>query len=115
MKTKSKQRVPTEFGPDIEFDLAPVPEAQALSCLRLRFQELHDRLVQDLVQEVQNPALRSNLQQAASEAASLAWTTAYPLLVIPILLDEKARSARLRTVRQGQIQTRSQEIVEALL
>jgi hypothetical protein len=83
--------------------------------LEVRFQELHNRLVLHLVQEVQNPSLRSNLQQAASEAASLAWTTPYPLLVIPILLEEKALAARLRTVRQSQIQTRSQEIVEALL
>jgi hypothetical protein len=114
MKTNSNQRVPTAFEPDVEFELTPVLEAQALSSLKVRFQELHNLLAQRLVQEVQNPILRSNLQQAASEAASLAWTTPYPLLVIPILLEEKIRAARLRTVRQGQIQTRSQELVEAL-
>jgi hypothetical protein len=51
------------------------------------------------------------LRRAAEAAASLAWLTPYPLLVLPILLDEKAKEARLQAERQSDIQNRSETIL----
>ncbi len=114
MKTDGYHSVPTQFGPDIEFELTPIPHAQARNAMSLRFQELQRRLVQQILQGTGNPTLRNHLQQAANEAAALAWTTAYPLLVMPTLLEEKAHAARYRTERQNRIEMRSQEIAETM-
>ena len=38
---------------------------------------------------------------------SLAWFTPFPLLVFPVLLEEKAEAARLQEARQRQIRRRS--------
>jgi hypothetical protein len=44
-------------------------------------------------------------------AASLAWLTPYPLLILPVLLEEKAREARRQAQRQSDIQNRSETIL----
>jgi hypothetical protein len=115
MKNKIYQRVEAQFGPDVTFEVTPVPEACSRAATSARFGELQARLVRDVLEETLNPVLRSHLLHAANEAAALAWTTSYPLLVIPTLLAEKVQAARFRAVRQTQIQRRSQEIVEAVL
>ncbi|HKS37051.1 MAG TPA: hypothetical protein VJW76_07670 [Verrucomicrobiae bacterium] len=47
------------------------------------------------------------LRHAVEEAASVAWSTAYPLLVFPGLLEEKADQARDRFNRQSEITRRN--------
>jgi hypothetical protein len=47
------------------------------------------------------------LRRAADDAASLAWTTAFPLLVLPELFSEKAAEASIRSQRQRDIRQRS--------
>ncbi len=115
MKANTYQRVPMQFGPNVEFEVTPVPQAQARSALAARFGKLQDLLLQQLLQEAQDSPLRSHLTQAANEAAALAWTTPYPLLVLPGLLEEKAQEARFRAERQHRIQVTSQEILETVL
>ncbi|MCD6339913.1 MAG: hypothetical protein J7M29_11105, partial [Verrucomicrobia bacterium] len=53
------------------------------------------------------PAIR----RAADEAASLAWTTPCPLLVLPLLVEEKVQEARRMVERQQQIRERSRELL----
>ena len=55
--------------------------------------------------------VHSWLNRAADEAASIAWATPYPLLVLPVLLDEKLRDARRKAEMQRTIYERSQPIV----
>jgi hypothetical protein len=50
-----------------------------------------------------DPALAESLQWAAREAASLAWTTSVPLLVLPELLSEKVNQARRQSCHQQRI------------
>jgi hypothetical protein len=60
---------------------------------------------------VADPAIQSWLKRAANDAASIAWATTYPLLVLPVLLDEKMREACRKAELQKSIYVRSQSIV----
>src|SRR6266849_3786887 len=51
------------------------------------------------------------LSRAADEAASIAWATPYPMLVLPVLLEERLKDARRRAELQQTIYERSQPIV----
>src|SRR4051794_33178272 len=64
----------------------------------------HTRVVAD--SEVQ-----TRLRRAADDAASIAWATPYPLLVLPTLLDEKLSEARRKAEVQRSIYVRSEPIV----
>src|SRR5947207_3248249 len=55
--------------------------------------------------------VHSWLNRAADEAASIAWATPYPLLVLPVLLEEKLKDARRKAELQKMIYERSQPIV----
>ena len=58
-------------------------------------------MLRELLAETGNPELYAPLRRAANEALALAWATPFPLLVLPELLREKARSARLYTRKQA--------------
>jgi hypothetical protein len=47
------------------------------------------------------------LRQAANEAAALAWSTEYPALVLPELMEEKRASALTQAARQQKVTMRS--------
>jgi hypothetical protein len=70
---------------------------------------LKGRLLRRLTAESNNPVLLTRLQQAAAEAESLAWLSPFPLLVLPALLEEKVRVARLHAARQAQLRETSRE------
>ncbi len=55
--------------------------------------------------------VRPWLNRAADEAASIAWATPYPLLVLPVLLEEKLKDAERKAELQEAIYTRSHPIV----
>lgn len=61
---------------------------------------LKSRLLRDLIRDTDGPLTRAVLRRAAGEAESLAWTTAFPLLMLPVLLEEKICEAREYLVRQ---------------
>jgi hypothetical protein len=81
--------------------------------VQAEFAQLYKRLLEGLLGGAGSARLRANLRQAANEAAAIAWTTPYPLLVTPILFEEKARAARSRNSRQSQIQARSELILSS--
>ena len=56
------------------------------------------------------PALNAPLRRAANDAAALAWTTVFPLLVFPVLFEEKTDAAILRVERQARIYANRQLI-----
>lgn len=64
-----------------------------------------------LLAETENPVLHASLRRAAAEAESLAWLTPVPLLVLPSLLEEKARAARFYATRQAELREASREWV----
>ena|SRR5665213_1572574 len=76
--------------------------------------QLKNRLLKQLLNETPDPALNAPLRRAANEAASLAWFTPSPLLVFPLLLEEKARTAKLQQSRQQQIRKRSRQWLQTV-
>ena len=54
------------------------------------------------------PELNAPLRRAANDAAALAWATVFPLLVFPVLFEEKIEAAVLRLRRQARIYANSQ-------
>ena len=86
--------------------LTPRPSANAGAV-----EALTGRLLREKSIAASNEGAISCLRQAAEEAASLAWATPYPLLVLPELFAEKAVEACFRTRRQREIRQRSEKIV----
>ena len=98
------QRVPTRFAPETQFEVPAVPFRARQET---ELERLKNRLLQELLQETPDAELNAPLRHAANEAAALVWTTPYPLLFLPALMEEKARSARLQTTRQAHMRARS--------
>ncbi|MBX3746330.1 MAG: hypothetical protein KF833_13575 [Verrucomicrobiae bacterium] len=80
------------------------PNDQALT-------HLTGTILRRLLAETENPVLHASLRRAAAEAESLAWLTSVPLLVLPTLLEEKARAARFYATRQAELREASREWV----
>lgn len=96
------------FAPDEEFD-APFLEGEPL---REAFAKLRDELLAAEVEATETLGLKAPLEHAANEAAGLAWTTGFPLLVFPGLYAEKATGVRLREDRARRIKERSGGLLE---
>jgi hypothetical protein len=107
------QRVPTEFAPEVRFEVIPVPPASFHARQDTELEHLKNRLLQERLEGIWAPRLRSSLLRAANDAAALAWVTRYPLLVFPVLFDEMARTARQQTERQNAVRERSRELLAA--
>lgn len=80
-------------------------------CSDLDLQSLIDRLIEHELHRPTEPLPLARLRAAAQEAASLAWTTSFPLLFVPVLFDEKAAEARRWHVRQRAIEAYSRAML----
>jgi len=107
----TNQRVPTKFAPETRFELAPQFAEPFRAAQETRFETLKNRLLRRLLDDAARPDLNAPLRRAANDAAALAWTTPFPLLVFPALLEEKARRAQLQLQKQTQIRLRSEAIL----
>lgn len=104
MKTysaNSNRKVRTRFTTATRFDVALATAAPFRGALEADLEQLKARLVRDLIAEAPDHRLEDSLRRAADEAASIAWTTSVPLLVLPELVREKAEAARRYTWRQA--------------
>lgn len=76
------------------------------------FELARQRLVLRLLEEVPDPATHSAVLQAASQAAALATTFPFPLLVFPTLLEEAASIALESERRRGEAYWRRLAVTE---
>ena len=76
-------------------------------------ERLKNRLLRSILESNTTPSQIPALRRAANEAAAIAWLEPHPLLVFPVLFEEKALAARKRNHRQGLIHSRSQLWMEA--
>ena len=110
MDKLESHNIALEFEPATRLDLNPVSGGRLQARGSGALEELKQRLLQETARARSDPAALSCLRRAAEEAASLAWTTPFPLLVLPELFAEKAaeaciRSQRQRDIRQGSLGT----------
>lgn len=105
------KNVPAAFGPDTRFEIKPLPAAPFRAVQETKFEQLKSELLRDALTEAPDPGLNSRLRWAANEAASIAWATAYPLLVFPVLFAEKTAATIERARRQEVITQRSFDLL----
>ncbi|MEO5803470.1 MAG: hypothetical protein ABIR24_08055 [Verrucomicrobiota bacterium] len=110
MKRKN-QTVPTKFAPETRFELVPHFASPFRAAQETAFEKLKGRLLRRLLDDAVQPDLNTPLRRAADDAAALAWTTSFPLLFFPTLLEEKARRARLQLSKQKQVRLRSEALL----
>ena len=75
------------------------------------FNTLKEELTDELLAETETIELHARLEQAANEAAGIAWTTEFPLLVFPALFEEMARRERARLSTQQRIRARTEHLM----
>jgi hypothetical protein len=105
--TTNNKYLPVQYGEETRFGV----EAKSVSfraTLETELDRLKNRLVLNYLSEFAEPEFNRLLRQAANEAAALAGTSAYPLLLLPSLLEEKAREARRQVALQNVIRSRSE-------
>jgi len=109
----AKIKVPTKFAPETRFELRPVPPAPFRATQETQFERLKTRLLARELAEAPTPELNTPLRRAANEAAALAWNTLFPLLVFPVLFEEKTEAALRQVERQARIFKNSRELLAA--
>ncbi len=107
----NKTRVPTRFGPETRFEVRPAPPAPFRAMQETEFERLKSRLLARQLAEAPAPELNPPLRCAANEAAALAWATDCPLLVFPVLFEEKTEVALRQVKRQARILESSRELL----
>jgi hypothetical protein len=105
-----KTRVPVGFGPETRFELRPAPAAPFRATRETDFERLKTRLLKERLDGAPSE-LNVPLRRAANEAAALAWVTFYPLLVFPVLFEEKTAVALRQAQRQARIYAHSRELL----
>jgi len=87
---------------------AEAPPAPFRATEPTELERLKERLLQQLLAEAgHDPEINPVYRRAANDALSLAWVTPYPLLFLPVLLEEKAAEARRRAYRQRAVLSQS--------
>lgn len=105
------RRVPASFERETRFDVRP----RFASLARQRAVEgLKVRMLEPWLNDTGSGAIRRRLELAANEAAAIAWTTTFPLLVFPVLFEEKAAEVRHYAARQDAVHLATEAMVEAL-
>ena len=97
-----------DFDEGSRFDLEPRFERQEVETW---FNGLKDELLADALDETKTLDLQPRIKHAANEAAGIAWTTEFPLLVFPELFGEFARRERARLNRQQKIRARTEHLM----
>lgn len=97
-------RLRTKFAADIRFEVPAIP-FRAVETTEL--ERLKERLLLQLLNKAIAPEQNVLLRRAANDAVALAWATHYPLLLFPVLLEEKVEAALLQQQRQQQVRERS--------
>ncbi|MGA2751105.1 MAG: hypothetical protein ABSG59_20245 [Verrucomicrobiota bacterium] len=102
----------TRFGRDSFLRIGDIPPVPLRGATEIELEQLKARLLVQLQDGAANPQLNEALDRAANEAASLAWFTPFPLLVFPILLQEKVEAIRRQHALQRDIRQRSQTLLD---
>jgi hypothetical protein len=106
---KYKTQVPTRFAPETRFEVRANAPAPFRAVQETEFERLKNKLLAEQLLAAA-PGLNATLRRAANDAAALAWATVFPLLVFPVLFEEKTDAAVLRAGRQARIYANTQLI-----
>jgi hypothetical protein len=99
---KNQARAPIRFAPEARFEQRPTPPAPFRATRENKFDRLKNQLLTQRLTEIPVAELNTPLRHAANEAEALAWGTPCPLLVFPVLFEEKTATV----IRQARCQAR---------
>lgn len=102
---------PTRFEKTVASGVATLPPFRGT--LETELDVLKARLLSELLKGAGDAELYPRLRRAANDAAAVAWTTPFPLLVFPALLEEKAQQARQSHNHQQAVLARSRRLMRA--
>jgi hypothetical protein len=108
MKRLEHDKIAGEVNPAGRWDFDPAVVTRSRSGA---LEELKERLLRETTWVGSDPRNWTWLRRAAEDAASLAWATPYPLLVLPELFSELAAEARAQSERQRDILRRSLRLI----
>jgi len=108
---RNNRQIATEFAADTRFEVRPRPPARLPTGQEAGLEQLKNQLLKERLEATEEPGCIVQLRRAAEDAAALAWVTPYPLLVFPVLFEEKADAAAFQAERQEQIRQRSRELL----
>lgn len=101
------RQLPARFEPETRFEVRPAPAAPFRATQETDLERLKLGLLQAYLSKTPRPAFNAYVRRAANEAAALAWMTAYPLLLFPVLFEEKAAGALVQAEKQESVRRRS--------
>ena len=107
----NKRVLRTEFGPETRFDINALPTAPFRAGCEDELEKLKNRLLAERLGEAWSADDNSQMRRAANEAAGLAWLTKYPLLVFPVLFDEKVDASLARAEQQDRVLRISRDLL----
>ena len=107
---KSMKKIGARFAPETRFEVTPAATVPFRTFLETEFERLQNHLLKDLLNRTTDSDLNLLYRHAVTEAAAIAAATGYPLLVLPLLLEEKAETARLYLERQAGILKRTSDL-----
>jgi hypothetical protein len=109
------QEVPTRFRTETRFVLEPKFAPLTHDAAHAAFEDLKTSVLQPVLTKTLDLTLRRQLHLAANEAAAAAWTTPFPLLFLPALLEEKASEVHRYVARQQEVEEATQDFIGANL
>lgn len=112
-KMKARNRLNPLMINDSERSCRTVSLSACRNHVAVKSQLLKNRLSDTLTPELKGRAPERLVRQAVTEAEALAWSTPYPLLFLPVLVEEKLTSARDWADRQQEILDRQQTLATA--
>jgi hypothetical protein len=110
---ENTRQLKARFGPPTRFTVRPGPAPSRFGLPNLELEALKARLLAEHTRATRAFVPGDTLRWVADEAASLAWLTPYPLLVLPVLLEELVGVAAARARKQAEIRQRSPMLLAA--
>lgn len=114
MKSKNN-KLEAAFAVETRFELTPTPPGPFRTVLATEFERVQHGFLVELLRQGNEPDLNLLYRHAVSEAGALAAATDYPMLVLPLLLDEKAAAARKYLRQQNRIRERSAHAAQSIV
>ena len=112
MKAPNKKvKLRLRFDPETTWEVTPVPQAPIRGPQEEELERLKEELIREALGRAESPAIQEPLRKAGHDAAALAWTTPFPLLVLPELLREKLETARRYVAKQASVRRRGSKPV----
>jgi len=108
-----KRKLAARFEPDTRFKLWPAPPAPFRVTEETELERLKNHLLRERLDETLETEAYVGLRRAANEAAALARSTSFPLLVFPGLFDELAREAGGQSVRPIRVHELHRDLLAA--